>query len=177
MKTCFVMVGLPGSGKTTWRNTFVDLLKQRNISHYVISTDEIVEKHAEEKGIPYAAAWRTLKDKLENILLVQVVEAVKHDVVIWDQTNLTMSKRRKIRGLIGKEYNFIAVDFFSGTPMDVVYARNNERKEKGRSIATKVIQAMNQWGVRPTFKEGYSVISHGKVSEILDLLDGDYVYD
>jgi GTPase SAR1 family protein len=59
MPSVYVLMGLPGSGKTTWRNRFV---AEREGAAHAVARDDVVETMAGLHGITYAEAWRTFKN-------------------------------------------------------------------------------------------------------------------
>lgn len=91
MNTCYMMIGLPALGKST----FIKNLKTED--NWIYSTDMYIDAIAEDNGITYseafesniAAATAFNEQKLKTILQLG-------KDVIWDQTNLGLGKRSKI---------------------------------------------------------------------------------
>jgi predicted ATPase len=54
MLTVYVLMGLPGSGKTTWRNRFVAACYG---AAHAVARDDVVEEVAAVHGITYREAW------------------------------------------------------------------------------------------------------------------------
>jgi hypothetical protein len=54
MFTVYVLMGLPGSGKTTWRNRFVAACYG---AAHAVARDDVVEEVAAVHGITYREVW------------------------------------------------------------------------------------------------------------------------
>jgi hypothetical protein len=59
----YVLMGLPGSGKTTWRNRFV---AERDGVAHAVARDDVVEEMASIHGITYREAWLTYSKAIEG---------------------------------------------------------------------------------------------------------------
>ncbi|RYD62075.1 MAG: ATP-binding protein, partial [Verrucomicrobiaceae bacterium] len=109
MPSIIMLVGLPGSGKTTYRNTYVqDIACSEPL---VISQDDLVEKFAAENGMNYTQAFKSanLKD-FERQVKQSFVEAIAAGrTIILDRTNLTAKGRRSFLYLIPAHYKKIAL--------------------------------------------------------------------
>jgi predicted kinase len=106
MNTLYVLVGVPGSGKSTWvanQNWVKDIP--------VVSTDRFVEEYAAKQGKTYSEVFDEYMPIAVRLMANQVLicQANKKDV-IWDQTSTTVATRaKKIRML--PDYYKIAVVF------------------------------------------------------------------
>lgn len=72
---CIILVGLPGSGKTTYVNN----INSDNKFH-IASTDNLIEQYANENGLTYTEAWNMLSVNLKTIeekMFSEFMEAVK----------------------------------------------------------------------------------------------------
>ena len=84
-----VLVGLPGSGKTTWR-------KARPKLGVVVSSDDLVEEIAARDGVSYVEAWNKHINDAQDCAWDIFATAARAglDTVI-DMTNLTQASRRR----------------------------------------------------------------------------------
>lgn len=87
---CTVMVGLPGLGKSTY-------VEHHDWETFVYSTDRYIESVASAQGKTYTEVFSdTIKEATENMEnSLQYAIEDGHDI-IWDQTNLSKGKRKKI---------------------------------------------------------------------------------
>lgn len=146
----YILVGVPGSGKTTWAR------RQRWISNCAyISTDKFVEEYAAETGSTYGEVFQGYMPTALDRMVEEVVQArsAGRDI-IWDQTSTTeASRRRKFKMLPG--YTHIAVVFPTPAP-DVLRERLAGRP--GKVVPHEVVQSMIQGWEPPTHFEGYQEI-------------------
>jgi predicted kinase len=91
MPKCTILVGVPGSGKSTWhRNKYGDYTAP------VASTDKIIEEVASSYGMTYDEGFKGLIQFAEQIMWRQITAYLMRgaDFVI-DRTNLTAKSRAK----------------------------------------------------------------------------------
>lgn len=137
----FVLVGLPGSGKSTWAAAHPERLP-------IASTDEFIESYAAQKKISYAQAFREynlqakllLKDRL-NSLIAQKAS------FIWDQTNITVRKRRAVYNKLHPTHRVVFVCFC--VPMEVCIARAEERERRTNEFINR--RLIELWSTMTTF--------------------------
>lgn len=165
-KLVFILCGLPGSGKSTWRETFVNSLPN-SVSKYVVSTDDTVEEFAEASKQTYAETWLQMREQLEPMLMAQLCVALQHDVVVIDSTNLTLNKRTRIRQILGSDYKYFVVDF-TGVSLDTILERNKVRATRGRNLPLEVLHAMNMLMEPPSpTNDNVIILRQGAVSEVI----------
>lgn len=130
----YVLVGVPGSGKSTW------VQNQKWAQGIpVVSTDNFVEKYAKEQGKTYSEVFQEYMPIAVKLMANQalICQANKRDI-IWDQTSTTVATRaKKIRML--PEYHKIAVVFRTPEP-DVLAKRLASRP--GKNIPDDVMEMM-----------------------------------
>jgi len=150
MPTCYQLIGVPASGKSTW-------VKNQDwaLGLTVVSTDPFVEDYARAQGKTYSEVFTEYMPTAVDLMAKQVVFAREHDhTVIWDQTSTTVkSRERKFRMLPG--YEHIAVVF--RTPnLDELKLRLANRP--GKDVPWEVVQGMIDGWEEPTHEEGFTEI-------------------
>jgi predicted kinase len=136
-----VLVGLPGSGKSTWASE----------KKGVLSSDALRETLADDVNDQtlHVRVFRVLRDLLRHRL------ALKRPVTYIDATNLTAKERRpysKIAALFDCEIEAVFFDI----PAEECILRNRAR---GRVVPDEVIRAMARKLVPPDRAEGFSRIT------------------
>jgi len=146
----YVLVGVPGSGKSTW------VANQDWAKDCVyVSTDTWVELEAERQGRTYSEVFEEYMPKAVNIMSAQVIDTRDQGRdIIWDQTSTTvMSRRRKFSML--PDYYAIAV-VFRCPDLDELMRRLNSRP--GKIISLDVVESMIKNFEVPTEDEGFKEI-------------------
>ena len=150
-----LLVGLPGSGKSTFVNNY--RLKKHA---FVASTDNIIEEYAKAHGMDYNEAFKKLdfKKDVESKMKIQIRQAAnKGENIIIDQTNMTDKSRQSKMSMVPKHYERYAIVLWP--PIEVVRERLLKReKETGKSIPETVIQRMLSSYIPPDFREGFKDI-------------------
>ena len=150
MSILYVMVGVPGSGKSTWiRNQYL------NDQYVVASTDNLVEKYAAEVGKTYSEVFEEYMPTAVKLMADDVVEArdaEKH--IIWDQTSMSIKSRKRKFNML-RDYEHIAVVFKTPEP-DELKRRLDSRP--GKNIPDHVMKSMMDNFDMPTTDEGFSEI-------------------
>lgn len=154
-KVCYMMVGLPGSGKSTASE---QLLKEiENLT--ALSTDEYIEKYAQEVGKTYNDVYREVGDKAQKWMNQQIKELIKSkEAFIWDQTNVYATARiKKINMLKQNGYEVTAI------VVEISDEELNKRIKKrsaegGKKIPYSVLGEMKKNYTRPEYSEGFKEI-------------------
>jgi len=146
------MIGVPGSGKSTWIRNQIWALGLT-----VVSTDTFVEDYARAQGQTYNQVFRDYMPTAVDLMAQQVVFAREHGhSVIWDQTSTTVASRRKKFHML-PDYEHVAVVF--GTPEPAELARRLAGRP-GKTIPDHVMLSMLQNLKEPTLEEGFQEIWH-----------------
>jgi predicted kinase len=146
------MIGVPGSGKSTWIRNQIWALGLT-----VVSTDAFVEDYARAQGQTYNQVFRDYMPRAVDLMVQQVVFAREHGhSVIWDQTSTTVASRRKKFHML-PDYEHVAVVF--GTPEPAELARRLAGRP-GKTIPDHVMLSMLQNLKEPTLEEGFQEIWH-----------------
>jgi predicted kinase len=144
---CYQLIGVPGSGKSTWIKSQIQLLGLT-----IVSTDNFVEAYAVKQGKTYNEVFHEYMPEAVKLMTeqVQVARRFGHDI-IWDQTSTTVaSRRRKFRML--PKYEHFAVVFATPEP-DELDRRLISRL--GKSIPKHVMDRMIRDFEMPTLDEGF----------------------
>lgn len=145
----WMLVGVPGSGKSTWVDRQV-----RGGNIYVASTDNILETIAQLEGKTYDEVFKDNIKLAEKRMYTAVQEAVREDFdIVWDQTNITRKSRAKKLVMIPDHYEKIAVVFSVPDDLDKRLA-----SRKGKTIPPHVIDAMIEMFEFPQMDEGFDTI-------------------
>jgi predicted kinase len=149
-----LLVGLPGSGKSTFVNNY--RLKKHGI---IASTDNIIEQKAKDQGSTYSEIFHKIDFKeVERQMKDEIRKAVseKQNIIV-DQTNMSDKSRSSKMDLVPKSYDRYAIVFWPD--IKTVQKRLEKReKETGKVIPKKVIDSMLANFVPPSEKEGFKSI-------------------
>ena len=150
MPKCYQLIGVPGSGKSTW----VD--KQAwAFSCAKVSTDKWVEIYAKEVGCTYSEVFTDFMPIAVDLMAKEVVAAreMNRDI-IWDQTSTTVNSRSKKFRML-PDYEHVAVVF--KTPEHTELMRRLFSRP-GKDIPDHVIASMIASWEDPTEEEGFKEI-------------------
>jgi predicted kinase len=156
------MVGVSGSGKTTWVNSH----KQ----YTVCSTDSIIEELASSMGISYTDAFEYIQNKKKFDYITQkFFEKIRNcilndDDFIIDRTHLKRNVRislinelKTIATENGKHLELFAVSF--EIPNNIIFERLKNREKKTQKFIPKqvIYEQINSFNI-PTIDEGFNAI-------------------
>lgn len=152
MKTCYILVGVPAAGKSTWTaNQQFDWLKT-----VIVSTDNYIDRVAKEQGKTYSEVFKDEMPRAVDSMVDEVYAAIAagHDIV-WDQTSVSVGTRSKKLRMLPADYRAIAVVF--ATP---------EREELKRRLASRPGKNIPEYAMRsmiknfevPTVDEGFDEV-------------------
>lgn len=124
--SAYVLVGLPGSGKSTWA-----LQHPRQLP--IASTDQFIEDHAEQKGINYAQAFKEFYLTSCRLMKDRVDQFIKEKTsFIWDQINLHKKEREGIYDLLHPTHDVVFVCFM--TPLETCLIRHAQRSRDAKGV-------------------------------------------
>ena len=150
-----VMVGLPGSGKSTWRDK---MLAQTASEFITISSDDEIEAMATADGTTYSDGFKKYLGKATAITKQKFRDAVNNGKnILWDQTNLSVKKRRGILNQVPENYTKTAV-VFEVTQAELDDRLEKRQKETGKHIPPQVIKDMAKRYAPPTKQEGFDKV-------------------
>lgn len=122
-----VLIGAPGSGKSTWIKNNVGDIDDNVV---IISSDDLLEKWGKVRGLTYSEAFNHAEFRFKDIetemfSILDNAVANKNNLVI-DRTNMSKKSRNRILSHVSKDYTRIAIVF------------NVDRKELDRRLAQRV---------------------------------------
>jgi predicted kinase len=147
---CYQMIGVPGSGKSTW---VANQTWARDCVY--VSTDFYVEKFARRMNKTYSEVFDQVMPRAVRLMMRRVrrAQAIGKDV-IWDQTSTTVASRvRKLLALF--DYQHIAVVFRTPEPKEL---RRRLNTRPGKVIPKSVLNLMIDQFELPTTTEGFQEI-------------------
>jgi len=151
MSILYVLVGVPGSGKSTW------------IGHQafdwdntvIVSTDRHVERYAKSVGKTYSEVFGDYISTAVNLMASDAREAfAANKDVVWDQTSTSVNTRAKKLHMAPTHYTKVAVVF--KTPTAKLHTKMLDRP--GKSIPIEIVDDMIARFVYPTVDEGFDRI-------------------
>jgi len=150
MPRCYQLIGVPGSGKSTWASN------QEWIGKCAwISTDQYVEEWAKSVGKTYSEVFEEYMPTAVARMAgaVNGAKSIGKDIV-WDQTSTTVKSRTRKFNML-PDYEHIAIVFQTPKPDELV---RRLASRPGKVIPNEVMQSMiNDWE-EPTEDEGFKEI-------------------
>jgi predicted kinase len=152
MPTCYQLIGVPGSGKSTWIQN-QEWAKDCSIA----STDMWVELEAERVGKTYSEIFDEYMPKAVKLMANHVELARDKGMdIIWDQTSTTLASRRRKFNML-PDYDHIAVIFKTPEPEELT---RRLASRPGKTIPDHVMERMIGGFDPVELEEGYSEIWH-----------------
>ena len=149
----YVLVGLPGSGKSTWMRGV-----NQNGDFVIVSSDDEIEKHAKDRGLTYSDVFDSYVKTATSLMNAKFKEAVAaNQNIIWDQTNMTSKKRKGILQQIPRGYRKIAV-VFQIDDQELERRLTKREQDEGKAIPKHIIYSMAKSFEMPTTAEGFDQI-------------------
>ena len=147
---CYQLIGVPGSGKSTWVNAQA---WAKNCAY--ISTDKFVDAHAHDIGKTYNEVFKDFMPHAVKMMADEVNEARDAGKdIIWDQTSVSISSREKKSRML-PDYEHIAVVFRTPEPEELA---RRLASRPGKNIPKNVIDSMISNWDEPTEDEGFKEI-------------------
>lgn len=155
-----VMIGLPGIGKSTLRAKIIESFDPSE-EYLIYSTDDYIENYA-------ANARKTYNDVFDEAIVLAKKEMdrrlygaieMQFDHIIFDQTNLTVKKRRSIlRNLPTHAMKFA---YYIEPPFTEAEIEEHDRRlasRPGKNIPEHIMRSMTKSFTAPSFAEGFDAI-------------------
>jgi hypothetical protein len=150
MPRCYQLIGIPGSGKSTWATS-----QEWFPTCEYISTDKFVEAFARETGRTYSEVFAEIMPTAVRLMAEEVVAArdASKDI-IWDQTSTTIASRTRKFNML-PDYEHIAVVFETPNRIEL---KQRLSSRPGKEIPEVVIEGMLASFEMPTEEEGFKEI-------------------
>lgn len=152
-----VLVGIPGSGKSTWVRQQMARYPEKN--YVVISLDDIIEELGAAAGIQnYGIAFYKFIGQATSMMKAKAQQAfADRRNIIWDQTSLTEKKRRSILNQ-ARGYRAEAV-VWSLTDEEWKRRFNKRKAEVGKDIPQNILDNMAKSFTMPNKTEGFEKVT------------------
>jgi predicted kinase len=150
MPKLYVLVGVPGSGKSTWINN-----QDWTATCAIVSTDRHVEAYAQKQGRTYSDVFEEYMPTAVRLMAEKVVRArdMGRDI-IWDQTSTSIATRAKKLWML-PDYYAIAVVFPIPERQEL---ESRLASRPGKIVPIDVIDRMIGNWEEPTLEEGFKEI-------------------
>ena len=152
--TCYVLIGPPGCGKSTWVK---EHLKTACNPTHIASTDNIIEEIAASRSLTYSDVFKTSFKEADQRFKAELFEAARdnYDIIV-DRTNMGAKARAKIGAWITSHtatpYRMVGVLF--EWREDVLRERLERRAHAtGKDISWGVVEGMLETYAEPTRDE------------------------
>lgn len=158
MKTCYILIGVPASGKSTWSSN--------NFGNSVItaSSDNNIECVAQSYGFTYSETFKDLIAFATKVFERDLQYAIDYNEnIVIDRTNVSPKVRKRFIDMFKKsDYKVIAV-YFPTPKIDEWERRLKSRP--GKFIPQDVLNSMATNLVEPGLHEGFDEIIQGELHE------------
>jgi predicted kinase len=150
MPRCYQLIGIPGSGKSTWATS-----QEWFPTCEYISTDKFVEAFARDTGRTYSEVFAEIMPTAVRLMAEEVVAARDAGKdIIWDQTSTTIASRTRKFNML-PDYEHIAVVFETPNRIEL---KQRLASRPGKEIPEVVIEGMLASFEMPTEEEGFKEI-------------------
>lgn len=148
--TIYVLVGLPGSGKSTWiRN------KEDAENFVIVSSDDEIDAYAKSVGKTYSEVFDSQIKSATKMMNAKFDDAIaQHKNIIWDQTNMTSKKRKAILSRVPNVYKKVAV-VFQVDDNELADRLKYRAEKEGKYIPQHVLNSMRVSFEMPSRSEGF----------------------
>lgn len=152
MTTILVLSGLPGTGKSTYVQSYLKQFPET----VVCSTDDYIEQYAKDRNSTYDDVFFEAIKMATEHMWKKFAEAIANDQrIIMDQTNLSSKKRRQILDKVPSHYMKMSVYF---EVPDQAEWKERLANRPGKNIPGHILVAMVQNATKPGIHEGFDEI-------------------
>lgn len=151
----YMLIGVPGSGKTS----HIANMGNCYSNFHILSSDAYIDIYAKSQNKTYSEVFKEYIHIASNLMYKDLELAIAYRApIIWDQTNLTIKSRKAKLAKIPEFYtNRVAIVF--PTP-DRIELQKRLDSRPGKMIEYKIIENMVNSYEPPSFKEGFTEITH-----------------
>lgn len=143
MALVHMMVGIPGSGKSTYSNKL-----HKEFGYPIVSTDVVRTLHPDwEESLIWPEVYRLCAEYLSN-----------NQDIIYDATNITPKVRNRFCEEVNKIYaKYDRIAYYFDVPADVCMKRVDERNKIPGNLflPPEVIISYGERIIKPTLEEGF----------------------
>lgn len=168
MKYCWILIGPPGCGKSTFIKSLGDVkVDGLNFtvsgfggtgSAVLLSSDMVIDALRENTGQTYAEAFETLYSAADTQFNFALNDAIaRGDNIVVDRTSMSVKSRRKYFSVLPKDYKVVAIDLIAKMRAVVWAQRAKNREDKVVPKGVMMDMLMNYEA--PTLDEGFSSIT------------------
>ena len=152
MKNLFMLVGCPGSGKSTWIRNHMETFDGHT---FVVSRDEI-----RFCLVPEGDEYFSRETEVFNKFIDDIKFGLRNaDNVIADATHLNESSRGKVLRRLSEDLKDVKVNaIVVRVPVKVALAQNENRKGTRSYVPESVIRRMHSQMTMPSIEEGFDKI-------------------
>jgi predicted kinase len=163
----YVMIGAPGSGKSTWI-----------ANHSNPKTDKVISRDALRfELLDEGEDYFTHEVEVFREFVYLINEAIEQGYNVFaDATHISVPSRSKLLSRIDSNPSEINAIFIK-KPLEVCLAQNENRKDTQAYVPRSVVGRMHASITRPTFEEGFNriyVVEDNK--PIVEYLE-EHIYD
>ena len=159
-QSLIVFVGVPACGKSTYLKKLLPSLPPKT---FVFSTDDEVEKLCAADGVTYTQGFQKhIRQATKNANAALETALGEHRPIVWDQTNLTVGKRKSIISRVansGMKYSQYLVDFMPTTEVGWQILRERQVSRPDKVISRKILDNMANSYEEPSMDEGWQAIT------------------
>lgn len=160
-KIAYILVGLPGSGKSTFiKNEILAKAKEGEVWH-IVSSDDIIEEWGAAKGLAYNEAWKEFSGKAKGEMVSRLKAAIEAGSnLVFDLTNMTVKSRKAHLKRLTADYTDVRAVVWSLTDVELKARQDKREKETGKSIPGFVVNNMARSYEAPTKDEGFTEVRY-----------------
>lgn len=149
MTTVTFLIGLPASGKSTWREL-------SRGGQYVASSDDFIESMAKSEDKTYNEVFqKCIEPATKHFNHIVSFAVTEKKPLIVDRTNLTVKSRSRVLCRIPFDWHKVAIVF---SCKDFEEWKRRLMNRPGKTIPVEVIQRMMKDFEAPTLAEGFDEI-------------------
>ena len=151
-----MMVGLPGSGKTTVADELHRLMVAAGYECKILSSDGHIERVAAEQGRSYQDVFPEQISEASRLMWRDAKRAKSQQVsVIWDRANHQRGARAKVLEFFPSPYKRVAA--VMPTSASEAALRNEKRSDE-RAVPFNEMNLMTHKSVTPRLNEGFDLV-------------------